>query len=126
MHEMMSNLEYITRNIVFSIQTAKSIDADNSVFDSDTGKLSLIAVDSLKSPTQYFLQNGDVYLKKGTGEPIKISSDSVNCNLLRFEIITSPKVPTQINVAATFQPRGSQMANTAYPLQLHTSASLRR
>jgi len=69
MHEMMSNLEYITRNIVFSVQTAKSIDSDNSVFDSNTGKLSLNVVDPLKSPTQYYLQNGDVYLKKGEKMP---------------------------------------------------------
>ncbi len=126
LHDTLANLEFITGNIVLAIQTANTVDVANSIFDNNAGKLSLNMHDPQKSPTQYYVQDYAVYLKKGGGQPVKISTNSIKCTVLRFQKISQPKLPDQINVAVAFEPLYKEMPNLTYPIQIHTSASLRK
>jgi type II secretory pathway pseudopilin PulG len=65
LREAQANLEFVTRTIVNTVQTANDVDDANSIFANDTGKLSLAVDDSGRTPTQFFRQDNDVYLKFG-------------------------------------------------------------
>ena len=81
--------------------------------------------DAGRSPTQYYLQDSDVYVKLGSAQPVKLNSDSIICSLLKFEKVALPKVPDQINVSAVFEAKNQDIANLVNVLPIHTSASLR-
>ena len=125
LREAQANLEFITRSIVNSVQTAKAVDDGNSIFDSNNGKLSLVVDDAQRTPTQYYLQDNDVYVKYGASQPVKLNSDSMTCTFLKFEKISLLKIPDQINISASFEPKYSEMANLESVLPVNASASLR-
>ena len=125
LRETQANLEFITKSIINSVQTANAVDDANSIFGDDAGKLSLVVDDAGRSPTQYYLQDSDVYVKLGSAQPVKLNSDSIICSLLKFEKVALPKVPDQINVSAVFEAKNQDIANLVNVLPIHTSASLR-
>ena len=125
LREAQANLEFVTRTIVNTVQTAGAVDDANSIFDNDEGKLSLAVNDSGRTPTQFYRQGDDVYLKFGASDPVRLNSDSIVCTLLRFEKIATPKVPDQIDITAVFEAKNQDIANLANVLPVHTSVSLR-
>lgn len=125
LREAQANLEFITRSIVNTVQTASAVDDANSVFNDETGKLSLAVTDSGHTPTQFYRQDNDVYAKFGSNPPVRLNSDSIICTLFEFEKIVQPKVPDQINVSAVFEAKNQDIANLVNVLPVHTSASLR-
>jgi len=125
LREAQANLEFVTRTIVGTVQTASAVDDANSIFGNDVGKLSLSVSDTGRTPTQFYRQDNDVYLKFGANQPFRLNSDSIICTTLRFEKTVTPKVPDQINISAVFEAKNQDIANLVNVLPVHTSVSLR-
>lgn len=126
LHELQSNMDYVTGRIISNIQMASGLDIVNSIFASDNGKLVLNVIESAKSPTSFYLQNGYAYMKQGANDPVKISSDSIRVTKFRFERGVTPKVPDQIIFYGTFEPVNKDFAELSTPLEIRASASLRK
>lgn len=118
-HEIQSNINLISERIVSTIQQADSVDDAGSIFDNDAGTLSLNVTPSGKSPTRFYIAEDTVYMKEGSTAEVKLSSDLVTCNQLRFRKISYPKAPDLIVIDAEFE----YLQQT---LSFHTSASLRK
>jgi hypothetical protein len=126
LHELQTNIDFMSQQIVSVVRTADSIDDGNSLFDNDEGKLSLNVSDSGKSPTKFYVSDGDIYTKEGLNSEIKINSESIKCTLLRFQKVTYPKAPDQIVIDATFEPANTLTTKFEQTLSFHTSVSLRK
>jgi hypothetical protein len=124
--EIQTNIDYIGNKISSSTQTASSIDNGNSIFDNDTGKLSLNMADAGKSPTMIYLESSAVYLKEGSSSATKISSDSMKCTQLKFIKITQTKIPDMVTFDMQCEPLRSDLAGTGQILKIHSSVSLRK
>lgn len=126
LHELQANIDVISQKLTYSIQTAESINAGESVFDNDNGKLSLIVNAAEKSPTSYYLQDGAIYMKEGSSTAIKLSTDLVTCTLLKFQKISYYKSPDQVIIDAEFKPKNTDVKNLEQTLPIHTSVTLRK
>jgi Tfp pilus assembly protein PilE len=124
--ELQANINFMSQKIVSTVQTAESIDDTNSIFDNDQGKLSLNLSDALKTPTSFYISNGDVFIKEGSSAAIKINSASINCLTLRFQKVTYNKAPDQIIIDAVFEVKNVEIINLEQTLPFHTSVSLRK
>ena len=102
--EIQTNMDYIGNKITYTIKSAESVDAVNSTFDNDTGKLSLITTDPSDSPTSFYVQNEEIFIKQGSASAVKVSSDLISCPQLRFSRITSTNIPDQILIDIRCEP----------------------
>lgn len=126
MHELRTNSDQVTRRIDTAIMLADSIDETYTVFDNDNGTLSLIMPDISKSPTKFYVTNGDVYMKEGNNSEIKINSDSIENTILKFQKVTVLKAPDQIILDAEYKPRSTYGNMQINEVQIHTAISLRQ
>lgn len=124
--ELQANINFMSQKIVSTVRMAESIDDTNSIFDNDQGKLSLNLSDASKTPTSFYISNGDIFIKEGNNAAVKINSDSINCLTLRFQRITYDKAPDQIVIDATFEVKNVEIINLEQTLPFHTSVSLRK
>lgn len=124
--ELYANIDVISQKIISTIQIAESINDEGSTFDNDEGILSLNLALEERSPTNFYLSEGAVYMTEGSGPAVKLSSDSVNCGLLRFHKISTPKVADQIIIAAEFESIYGDISNLKQNLSIHTSVNLRK
>lgn len=99
-HEMQYTMDFLGEDMTETIQNSTTIDAANSIFDNNEGKLSLNVENPAKSPTQFYLTNGDLYIKEGAANAIKINSDFVKFTSLNFHRIITTKAPDQIIINA--------------------------
>jgi hypothetical protein len=125
LRETQANLEFITRNLVASVQTARDIDETNSVFGVDDGRLALVVNDAGRSPTQYYVENENLYVKYGSSDPVQLNSDAITCTSLNFTKISQLKMPDQVGIDAVFEAGYADMAGLDSLLNIHTSVSLR-
>ena len=124
--ELQANINFMSQKIVSTVQTAESIDNTNSIFDNDQGKLSLNLSEASKTPTSFYISNGDIFIKEGGNATVKINSESVNCLTLRFQRVTYNKAPDQVIIDATFEVKNVEIINLEQTLPFHTSVSLRK
>lgn len=125
-YELQSNMDFIVQKMTETIQEATAVDTGNCVLDSDTGKISLNMSESSKNPTQFYLQDSNVYMKEGTGTPIQINTELVAFDTLRFHNITYDKTPDQIVIDGTLTTINNDIANLDKEFTLHLSVSLRQ
>lgn len=120
-HEIQSSSNFSVNKIAEKIRLASSVNTGSSVFDNDNGVLNLNG-----SPnTSFYLQNQNLYMTEGGGNPIKLNSDTVQITKLRFHRVTSPKVPDQIIIDGEFR-AVSTMNNLIHTYPFHTTVSLRQ
>ncbi|MDP2624780.1 MAG: hypothetical protein Q8P27_01195 [Candidatus Peregrinibacteria bacterium] len=124
-HELQSNLDLIGQKMVYTIQVADSVDDSGSVFDSDTGTLSLNMPTVGDSPTSFYLSDGDVFMKEGMSSAIQLNTDAVTFNTLRFHKVSYAKSPDQIVIDAQMSSTGVDISNLQQDFELHLSISLR-
>ena len=124
-HELQTNVDFIAEKIAYSIQSATRVDATGSVFDNDVGTLSLTMPEASKSPTKIYFSDGEVYFKEGSGAAVKISSDFIKFETLRFHRVVYPKAKDQIIVDALVLPINDEISEVRKNVELHFSVSLR-
>lgn len=124
--ELQSNVDFMSQKITYSIQTADSVDNIASVFDASPGTLSLNVGIPALSPTQFYLDNGNIYFKEGASEAIRLNSDQIIANSLTFRKITYPKTPDQIIVDAEFSMADADISNLQKTYSFHIAISLRK
>lgn len=124
LHELQANRDFITQKITTTMQTAESIDVNNSTFDNDAGKLSL-NMQTGATPVQFYMQNGKVYIKEGSATAVQLNTDSVIFNTLHFQRVTAAKTPDQIVIDGTLAAATPDIANLQKEMSFHFSLSLR-
>lgn len=120
-HEIQSSSNFSTNKIAEKIRLAASVNTGSSVFDNDNGVLNLNGSPSVS----FYLQNQNIYVTEGGGNPVKLNSDTVKVIKLRFHRITSPKVPDQIVIDGEFS-SVSTINNLIHNYLFHITVSLRR
>lgn len=126
LHEIQAGIDYISQKIIYTVETASSINVAESIFDNNNGKLSLNMSVAGNSPTSFYLLDGAVYIKEGEQAAVKINSDSIRCTELKFQKISYTKTPDQVVIDAEFEPLNSEISNLRQVLPFHTSVSLRK
>lgn len=124
LYELETQASFVQDTIKTTIQTAESVDAAASTFDSDTGVLSLVMSDAAVSPTVFSLSSGEILIQEGAGAATSLHSSFVTVESLRFHRIVYSKTPDQIQVDAVFTTL-SDLANTDVSIPLHFTVSLR-
>lgn len=107
--------------IVNTIHLADSVNEASSVFDSDNGVLVL----NLDSTVSFYLDDGDLYMKEGAGDGVKLNSSNVTVSALRFHQIKSANTPTQIVISGQVD-AVSTAAGLQHSFPFHVSVSLRK
>ncbi len=125
-HEIQSNIDFVSQKIISTIEEADSINDADSIFNNNNGRLSLNMPSAEISPTVFYISNGDVYIQEGLNPAIKINSTSIECILLKFQVVSYVKAPDQIVIDASFKPKYTDIKNLEQTLPLHTSVSLRK
>lgn len=124
-NEMQVSLDILNQKITSTVETADSIN-NESIFDNDQGVLSLNVPTLVNSPTKIFVSSQDIFIQQGSGNAIKINSDSLKINFFRIHKITANKTPDQITVDAQIAPKYADIANLNKTMELHQTFSLRR
>lgn len=125
-YELQTNLSFITERLTKTIYEAESVDSNLSIFDVDNSTLSLVLEDAAKNPTLFYLENENVYIKEGIDAPIKLNSDLIKIDILRFHRVTYPKSPDQIVADIQASPKNAELANTDKVFNIHLSINLRK
>lgn len=123
--ELQTNMNFITAKIVQKVHMAQSVNLNESIFDTDTGALSLNLSDVTKSPTNFYWENNNIYFKEAANQPIKLNSDLMKISKLRFHRITSSKSPDQIIFDIEVMPKNAEIANINKTMNIHLSVNLR-
>lgn len=126
LHELQSNIEFVTNKITVGIHEANSVNVVRSVFDDDDGVLSLDVGNVAKTPTKFYLVDGNVYMEEGWETNEKLNSDILNCTKFRFERVVYPKAPDQIIIDVEFEIRNAEVEELKGDFSIHTSVSLRK
>lgn len=124
--EMESNREFISEKISYAIYTAESVSSTGSIFDVDNGMLVLHMTKSADSPTQFYISNGNVFIKKGDTSAVQLNTNDIKIDYLRFNLVSYSKSPDQIIVDAKITPVSTQLAHLQKELLLHLTATLRQ
>lgn len=124
LYEVQTQSAFIEETIKTTIQSASSVDAQLSVFDSDTGSLSLVMPVAGVSPTIFSVSGGQLLMKEGAGLSSSLHSDDIEIASLRFHRIVYTKAPDQIVVDAVIN-TPSDLANTNKTFTLHFTVTLR-
>lgn len=125
-YELQSNLDFITQEMTYTIQTAESIDATGSVFDSDEGALSLNMDDPAQSPALFYFSDGNVFMQEGSSDPIQLNTDWITFSSLRFHQVSYSKTPDQIIIDGELSPKNTDLSNLSPTFPFHLSVSLRK
>lgn len=125
-HEMQYTMDFLGEDMMETIQNATAIDIGNSIFDAAEGKLSLTVENPAKSPTQFYLTNGDLYLKEGAANAVKINSNFVKFTSLNFHRIVTTKAPDQIVINAEIYQSRAESPNLQQTLTFHQTVTLRK
>lgn len=121
--ELSTNLDFITGKIEETILEADSVDELGSDFDVDAGRLALNMPVAGDSPTDIYLAEGVVYMQKGLSEAVQISSDEINCSVMRFDLLATNKVPSQIVYDLSCSAATGELGDS---VNAHSAISLRK
>ena len=124
--ELQSNVDFMSQKMTYSIQTADSVDETASLFDASPGTLSLNVSTPSLSPTQFYLDSGNIYFKEGAAAAIRLNSDQIIADSLTFQRVTYPKTPDQIIIDAEFSMANADISNLRKTYSFHAAVSLRK
>lgn len=125
-NELQSNLNFIAEKIITAIQSADSINEEESTFDSDDGVLYLDYNDPDNSYVKFYLSDGNIFIEQEFSGTAKLNSDQIIFNSLNFKKISYDKVPDLIMIEAKLGLTDNEIAQIDKELILHTSISLRK
>ena len=125
-NELQSNLDLVTTKLVYAVQTAESINDSGSLFDQDSGTLSLNKAVPADSPTIFSLDGGAITMKEGTGPVVPLTTTAVITDQLRFHKISAPKTPDQVVIDISMSNVANDIANLNQVFPLHLTISLRQ
>lgn len=108
--------EIISSLLTNTIKKALSIDSQNSIFDDNSGAISLNMSDPAENPTRFYYQNNNIYLQKANNPATAINTSSVSVTQLRFQKISASKSPDQIIMDATLNGSPLHITITLNPL----------
>lgn len=105
-NEVATNGERSLRIITGEIRTSQGIYPSTSVFDNDNGQLSLVTTQGLAAGESIayhdiYLNNGIIYLKKESSNPVALTNDQVNVNQLKFTLIDASSL--EINLGLSYK-----------------------
>ena len=124
--ELQSNIHLVLNHLTHSIQEADSVNAGDSTFDDNTGRLNLNMPTAAIDPTILYLDDGKIYMDAGANPTLQITSDLVNCTQLQFQHISGGTAADQIvidmscDISSLNRPSGPIIRN------LHSTISLRQ
>lgn len=126
-NEVVNNGERALRIIIAEIRSSQAIYSATSVFDNDSGQLSLVTTKDLPpnenvTYKDIYLNNGIIYLKKESTNPLPLTNDQVVVDQLRFSLVdeTSIALSLRLNYRLATKPQWQN------PLSWHAIASLRQ
>jgi len=125
LQEFQANTEFISDKISYSIYTSTGIDSIGSVFDNDNGILSLNMSDPSKSPTRFYLTNGNIFIKEGANAEIQLNTNNTTIDKANFHRITYDKSPDQIMIDIRVLPISNDFAQLQRSSTINLSLSLR-
>ncbi len=125
LQEFQANTEFISEKIRTTIITASSVDGTGSVFDDDNGVLSLNMSDALKSPTQFYISDGDIFIKEGEADAIQLNTNDIIIDKANFHRVTYEKTPDQIIIEIQVSPISDDLAQLQRNTTIDLSLSLR-
>ena len=125
-NELQGNVEFMVKNITSSIHQADSLNDAGSIYDNDTGRLSLNMPAPSSSPTTYYLSNGEIFFSEGVQSPVQISSELISCSQMKFQKISVNKAPDQIILDIFCEPPNTQYQDVVSDISIHTSINLRK
>ena len=120
--ETQVNVVLSVGKIVDAIRQADSVNEGGSVFDDDNGVLVLNLAGSTVS---FYLDDGNLYIKEGAADGVKLNSANVTVPSLRFHQIKSTNTPTQIVVSGQVD-AVSTASGLQHSFPFHVSVSLRK
>lgn len=126
LNELNTNLQFLTEKIVGEIQTAQRVAINQSVFNNDQGTLALNVLPASDSPTIFDFDNGNLTMKEGSGAAVRLNSDIITVDILRFTRLTYAKSPDQIIIDITISNNDSDIAQFNKSMSAHLSVSLRK
>lgn len=124
--ELQENTDFIGSKINTAIKTAQGLDIADCIFEDDEGALSLQMSDPAKSPTRFYFSDGDILMKEGGADAIRLNSEFVALEFLRFEKTSFHKVPPQINVQSRIGIKNVEMAHMDKLFDIYLTVSLRQ
>ncbi len=124
--EVHANADFIENKIDKTIKRAISIDFGESVFDDDDGVLSLNMLDPSESPSKFYSSDGDLFLKIGQDDPVKLNSSFIGLKSFRFSVISSHKSPDQIKMEAKLGLKNTDVSGIDRIFDIYLVTSLRQ
>lgn len=125
--EIQANVDLISQELSSRIQSANSIDVDDSLFNVDEGRLSLVMNDASINPSVYYLSNGSLYLMEGVGSsPIQLSSNLSTLQSFNITHVSSPNAPDQVQIQAEIQPANTDIESLNHSFDLQLTITLRQ
>lgn len=125
-NELTVNRDFIIEKIEVAIREADSVNTANSIFDNNSGALSLNMPSPNPSPLTFFVSGGDFFSQEGISAPEKLNSDFANVSSLRFHRVSFSKAPDQIVIDAVLASLAADIPNLNKETDIHVSFSLRR
>ena len=126
LHGIQTNMDFISEKISSSIQIAEYVNDSACRFDDDDGYLSLEVPIPGKTPREFYLLDGDIYISEKGSYEAQLNSDDIEFESLRFHKVTYPKAPDQIIVDAQVSSIGGDIESLDQDFSLHLSVSLRQ
>ncbi len=124
---LQNNARFVLSKIVTEIENAQSINTETSIFNSNTGMLSLQTGNSGTNPTLFQIESQRVSIKQGTSASVQLTSADTNATVLRFENLTAPQTPgtVKITLTLTYKDTGNRTELNS-SVTLTTTANIRR
>lgn len=126
--EVVSNGRLVVETMIQQIASSQSVYAPTSVFGSNAGQLSIVTPveaqpEETMNRTDFWLDNGRVWMRKEGSATTSITSPSVRVNQLRFDQISQSLGREAVKI--TLQITGFADAQFMASTTLHSTAALR-
>ena len=124
--EVQANMRFVLDIMGRAIRESDGVDEENSIFESDAGRIQLFSAEASKNPIVLLLDTAEntVFIQEGMLVPVRLTSDEVNITRLIFENRTvegSSKETIGIEIEMGY---GNDLLNTRR--EARTSVNIRR
>ena len=120
-NEIQNTIDEITILLEYNIREAASVDATNSIFNNDSGKLQLNMVDTNLNPTSFTLTGSDIIFVQNTTSKT-LNSSNVEIDRFNIQRITFPQAPDHLVIEMTVSSLSTSIyPNISYPIRVSYS-----